>query len=545
MALQRPARRGVGLAWIFCLLCLPTAAEEPPPEPQPPPPEGYSAPEAALQQVREWGVAGRAQVASLAATPDGRELLCATFGAAETPGRPAVLMLADPDGDRPAATQLALAIGAHLAAGSPLLAGATVHLVPLANPDAAFRAFVGEAPWRGAPVDDDRDGFEDEDPPDDLNGDGWITQMRVPDPAGDYLIDPADPRVVRRADRDRGEAGTHRLETEGLDNDGDRRLNEDGPGGVRLEANWPHRYREGTPAAGQYQLSEPEARGLADFVLAHPELIAVVVLGSEDNLSTRPRPTERPDINATAPLAPDLTILGRLADALLEGLQTKPRGAPDGAGNFADWCYHHAGILTLESAVWSPRLRGDGSDEAKLLRWQDEALGGDGFVAWSAFEHPTLGAVEIGGWKPLVRDNPPAAELAGIADRWTGFVDSLAERLPRLAWHKVEVDDKGGGLLEARATLVNTGGLPTGSAMGEITRRFQPVRVRLELPEGGQLLAGRPLQTVGRLRELGGSEEFRWLYRLPAGAAPARAWAQSQSAGQPVAELIANQGGQP
>ena len=37
----------------------------------------------------------------------------------------------------------------------------------------------------------------DEDGPEDLNKDGVITVMRVKDPAGDYMIDPDDPRTQK------------------------------------------------------------------------------------------------------------------------------------------------------------------------------------------------------------------------------------------------------------------------------------------------------------------------------------------------------------
>ena len=40
------------------------------------------------------------------------------------------------------------------------------------------------------PIDQDRDGLVDEDGPEDLDGDGEITWMRGPDPAGDWIADP-------------------------------------------------------------------------------------------------------------------------------------------------------------------------------------------------------------------------------------------------------------------------------------------------------------------------------------------------------------------
>ena len=36
-----------------------------------------------------------------------------------------------------------------------------------------------------------------------------------------------------------------------------------------------------------------------------------------------------------------------------------------------------------------------------MLRWQDEALGGDGFLPWTPFDHPRNRPGEIGGWKRM------------------------------------------------------------------------------------------------------------------------------------------------
>ena len=41
----------------------------------------------------------------------------------------------------------------------------------------------------------------------------------------------------------------------------------------------------------------------------------------------------------------------------------------------------------------------DGLEEVEVaaLKWNDEVLGGEGFVDWRPCEHPQLGPVEIGG----------------------------------------------------------------------------------------------------------------------------------------------------
>ena len=81
------------------------------------------------------------------------------------------------------------------AATRALLDTTTVYLVPRANPDGArgrFEPAVSERRGTGHGVDDDRDGTSGEDGPLDVNGDGYVTWMRVPDPEGEWREDPAD-----------------------------------------------------------------------------------------------------------------------------------------------------------------------------------------------------------------------------------------------------------------------------------------------------------------------------------------------------------------
>jgi hypothetical protein len=501
--------------------------------------------------MKEIAAAGGGTLIELARTAAGRPVLALTLGERQQSGRPEVLIVANLAGDRLAATEIALRLGRHLAAGSPLLDAATVHLVALANPDGAVRAFAGEDPWRGAPVDEDRDGLLDEDGPRDLNGDGRALWMRVPDPRGNLLPDPADPRASREAKKDEGEAGGWQLVREGADLDGDRRSAEDPAGGARIDSNFPQRWKEHQPASGSFPLSEPEARGLADFVLAHPHLALVIVLDDEDNSASPPKGKDRIERDAGELLSGDAKLLKIWSKRLYgddgKGAgESKPRGADDATGSFADWVYFQVGAMVLESGLWSaPResklagaedLAKEAGDEAKELRWQDAVYGGAGFTPWKEFEHPEHGRVEIGGWLPLVRANPPAGEFDAIAARWTGFCDALGADFARLSWEQVEVKALGEGVFEARALLVNHGLLATMSAAGETNERPRPVRVTLEIP-GGEMLAGRAVQSVESLAGLGGSREFRWIYR--AGAEGARIRAVSQTAGQAMTELEA------
>ena len=158
------------------------------------------------------------------------------------------------------------------------------YIVPTINPDG--RAYWFDAPNTAhssrsgkSPLDDDRDGQVDEDGFDDLNGDGQISQMRRKDPNGQFTISPEDHRLLvsikpgEEVQGDRYEL----LGLEGLDNDGDGRINEDPPGGYDLNRNWPADWQPESvqPGAGDYPLCWPETRAVAQFLRDHPNVAGV------------------------------------------------------------------------------------------------------------------------------------------------------------------------------------------------------------------------------------------------------------------------------
>ena len=139
--------------------------------------------------------------------------------AAGTPvdARPALLVAANFEGDQVIGSELALYLARHLATSytadaqvKKLLDEHAVYILPRVNPDGAEQMFGKVKSFRrtnARKFDDDNDGRLDEDGPEDLNGDGFISVMRVKDPKGPYMPHPDDTRLVRRADAQRGEAG--------------------------------------------------------------------------------------------------------------------------------------------------------------------------------------------------------------------------------------------------------------------------------------------------------------------------------------------------
>ncbi len=156
-----------------------------------------------------------------------------------------------------------------------LLRDKTFYILPTINPDAR-QYFMDEpntasSPRSGlVPMDNDRDGLFDEDKYDDMNNDGIISIMRRKSPYGIYNADPKDPRRMLRAAP--GEKGEYEmLGQEGIDNDGDGQVNEDGIGGYDPNRdygfNWEPAYVQ--QGAGKYPFSYPENQAVRDFGFSH------------------------------------------------------------------------------------------------------------------------------------------------------------------------------------------------------------------------------------------------------------------------------------
>ncbi|MGD8362687.1 MAG: M14 family metallopeptidase, partial [Gemmatimonadota bacterium] len=80
----------------------------------------------------------------------------------------------------------------------------TFYLCPIVNPDGVYNSVDRGISQRQNSMeqDDDGDGRVNEDGPDDLNGDGLITSFRYRDPEGRYVQDENDPRIMIRLGRD-------------------------------------------------------------------------------------------------------------------------------------------------------------------------------------------------------------------------------------------------------------------------------------------------------------------------------------------------------
>ena len=473
--------------------------------------------------------------------------------------RPAVLVVAGIEGNDLIGGTAVVTWIEHLVERYPsnaeiaeLLRTTTIYIVPRLNQDAAAHFFADlklETSLNHKPVDDDHDGLLDEDGPEDLNEDGLITWMRIEDPEGEYIFDPEDDRLLLKADHLKSEAGAWRYFREGVDNDHDERWNEDGPGGVNFNRNFPYGYEFFAEDAGVHQVSEAETRALADFVIEHPNIGIVITYGLADNLTKAPEGAEpagrrEPMTEIHQDDAGYYRVMGELYREAL-GLEDELDGASV-PGAFSDWMYFHRGRLSLAARAWSPAVAVEISNpaeeekkepqqpdsesereennededkrnqqERKELKWFDKHSP-QAFIEWQPIDHPDFPGrrVEIGGYRPFVLTNPPAEMVGEIAAKQTEFLTKVVQRLPRIGLRKIECRHLGRSVYEVEIQVENTGFLPTVLEHGQTTREVHPTRLVMELDDES-FLSGSRITNLPAIRGSGGMIELRYIVRIP------------------------------
>lgn len=405
----------------------------------------------------------------------------------------------------------------------------SIYIMPKLNPDGSDHYLTKPDSMRSSvrPHDSDRDGLLDEDPPEDLNGDGYLTQMRVKDETGPWKTSPDDPRlIVRRKEEEKGEWRTY---PEGIDNDKDDRYNEDGVGGLDINRNWPSRWQQEylQSGSGRYPLSEPETRAVAEFLLAHKNVTGVVNHHMAGNFLYIP-PTNK-NFN---PITGDETEMPREDAAYFdifgqkysEIINDQPvrkvlgRGEPprQGAiwGVMIGWAYDHYGVYSYVPEMGSLVPFCDYDDDKRasqeeMLRWNDEELGGKIFMDWKSYDHPQLGKVEIGGFIRKIYDPQyksytslmcfPSPEFEDFLAKHTKWNLYLAAQSPLVRIAEVKIHKGDAGYVKISARIQNQGFLPTNVTQQAITNRTaKTVKVMISLT-GAEIVMGKENVDLGHL----------------------------------------------
>jgi murein tripeptide amidase MpaA len=395
-----------------------------------------------------------------------------------------------------------------------------------------LRSSVREYPPR-----DNDDGLN----PEDIDGDGWILQMRVQDPDGDWKVSKQDDRLMVRREPWDKEGPFYKIYPEGLIKnwDGGEVKMAQPKWGLDINRNYPAFWEPDNVqrGAGPYPLSEPETRNVANFILGHPNIAGAMSYHTTMGAILRPACT-RPD-SKLPPLDVALyKTIGQKGTELTSypHVSTYEDYTVDKEhplkGVFMDWLYEHLGIITFSTELWDASVRagnklfdrrGRSAEDAQLalLKWNDRELAGQGFVRWRKFDHPQLGVLEVGGWKTkFVLTNPPPQFLEGECHKNCLFTLYHAACLPKIDIEKTKVEKLAEGLYKVTAVVANKGYMPTsGSQQAVVVNRVKPVAVEITHDDKAKIVSGKAKEEIGHLPGLVGTGRGRmgWMGASEAG----------------------------
>jgi hypothetical protein len=395
------------------------------------------------------------------------------------------------------------------------------YVVPVVNVDGRYH-FMADANSPDSnrtlriPVDDDKDGLVDEDPADDLDGDGNLCTMRKKDPFGQYKTDPEEPRLMVRVKP--GEKGEWTmLGEEGLDNDGDGQINEDGEGYVDGNRNWGFDwappYVQG--GSGEYPFSGTGLKGLADWTMTKANI--AFVWSYHNNGGMILRGPSRKGLGEYP--AQDIAVydyLGKQGERIIPGYRylISWKDLYTTYGDSGEWAtqtlgayFYCAEVFQTESEAFkgaserpepgTPReeamldIFGGGPSERERIKFSDSVVQGEQYKPWKAFKHPLYGDIEIGGWVKMSTRLGPPFMIKDLVHRNAMAVLFAAKHLPEVALEVTEVKALGGDLFRVRTRLSNPKAVPTMSYLAQKVNLYPKDMLKVSGPKvvaGGLLV---------------------------------------------------------
>jgi len=393
------------------------------------------------------------------------------------------------------------------------------YIIPTVNVDGRYHFFNDPntpSTNRGLriPKDDDRDGLFDEDYPDDLNGDGSITQMRKKDPLGRLKTDPEDPRLMIPVKE--GEKGEWTmLGTEGIDNDDDGRVNEDSEGYVDGNRNWGSNWAPPyvQSGSGNYPFSGSGIKAIAEWMIERPNIIMVFAFHNNGGMFLRGPSTKAQERFHQGDIAV-YDYLGKNAEKIVPGYEylVSWSGLYATYGDFTDFtdniigAYSFVGeLFQVETETFDGTLFHKGEEqqmpfassnerERKRLEYNDHVTQGELYHEWKPYKHPVYGDIEIGGWAKMSSRLPHPFMLQDLVHRNASAVIFAAEQTPDLDLEVFETKKIDKDLYRIRVRLTNH------NAMSSIL--YQSIRNNL-YPKDMLSVKGKSIQVIsgGKLND--------------------------------------------
>ena len=399
------------------------------------------------------------------------------------------------------------------------------YIFPSVNPDGRDRWLHegGNARTGQVPMDDDNDGLYDEDLPEDLDGDGEVGSMfiKVKPGEGTHRLSDTGERLVpiqRNIPGKPDELGDYKyIGSEGIDNDGDGRYNEDSGGGYDANRDWPSYWQPNyiQRGAGYYPFTWPESKNTRDFFDSHPNIAGVQAFHNTGGMILR-----NPGAQLHGELPPgDLAVMddiGRKGERIIEGYRYIIiwKDLYTVWGGFVDYTYDMHGIYSFSNELWTSRsdLDGDGEiteEEDEFFEKYIDLTNTD--VLMHEIDHPQLGKVLIDrGRTKLSGRVPPSWLLEELCHRNMAFCLLHAYEMPQPIIKSVTAENVSGKLSKIKVTIYNDRLMPTLS-QAAITNRVQRPDI-LSLDGDIKVLAAGQAQGAGGM-PAGIPRRFRMFFR--------------------------------
>jgi murein tripeptide amidase MpaA len=399
------------------------------------------------------------------------------------------------------------------------------YILPRVNPDGAAWAMAPNPRFvrsgvRSYPWEEKDEGIHAQD----IDNDGRIIQMRIPDPNGDWKVSSLDPRLMEKRGIDDTGSIYYRLLPEGMLENYDGYIIREARDlqGLDFNRNFPYEWKPESDqyGAGPFPGSEPETRALVQYLTETLNVNIVLTFHTFSRVLLRPYSTRADDTMDQTDLwvykkmgERGTALTGYRCVSTFHDFTSNPKEVTYGA--FDDWMYDHLGAFAFTVELWDLPTEAGIKDrkftewwrdhpheqDVQILKWIDEHGESDSYIPWKQFEHPQLGKIELGGWNTLYSwRNPPHAYTEAEVSRHLAWVLALSETLPRLVLHTVEVTLLGQDTYRFNLIVENTGFLPTYTSQQAQKRHcVRPVRVELDLPDNARLVNGKQRIELGHL----------------------------------------------
>ena len=158
------------------------------------------------------------------------------------------------------------------------------------------------------------------------------------------------------------------------------------------------------------------------------------------------------------------------------------------------------------------------SNDGKWLKWIDDKNEGNGFVDWTKVNHKQLGEVEVGGFVPYVRVNPPADVIPDLSKSHAEFALYLASQFAEITMDEPVVEKLSSNLFRLKIKVHNLGEFPYVTAMGSRTRNITAIMLRLkfESDDDMKLFGGNKRVDISSLASEA-ENEYTWTIISPPG----------------------------